>query len=84
MIFCNFSKAANTTTGSCSTCNGTPSAISQINTLTRELLFAIKTVGTEVPYAGKPVSPVRFEDGYFNPPKTTLLSKTLRRARESL
>ena len=84
MIFCNFSKAANTTTGSCSTCNGTPSAISQINTLTRELLFVIKTVGTEVPYAGKPVSPVRFEDGYFNPPKTSLLSKTLRRARESL
>lgn len=83
-FFVNISKAANTWTGFCATCNGTPSAISQINNLTRELLWAIKTVWEGPKYWGKVVSPVRFENGYFNPPKTTLISKTLSRARESL
>lgn len=83
-IFCNISKAADVSTWVCSTCNGTPSTISQINTMTRELLFEIQTIWTQAPYAGKSVSPVRFEDGYFNPPKTNILSKTLTRAREWL
>jgi hypothetical protein len=52
--------------------------------MTTEILAAIPTIGTASPYMGKPVSPTRFEKGYFDPPKTSLISKTLRRARESL
>lgn len=79
-----YTQAAEIGTGSCTTCNGTPAKLLQINSMTRELLSTIQTVGTKEPYLGKPVSPVRFEDGTFNPPPTRTISKILRRAREGV
>lgn len=84
-VFSNISNAQTTTetipAQTCAACNLTPSTISQINTMTRELLWAIKTIGTEAPYAGQPVTPEWFESWKFSPPKTSILSKALRRAR---
>ena len=49
--------------------------------MTRDLLAAIKTIWTASPYAGQPVTPEWFESWIFAPPKTTVVSKALRRAR---
>lgn len=61
-----------------------PAKLWAINTMTKEILAAIPTIGTKDPYLGKPVPPTRFESWKFSPPDTSILSKTLRRAREGI
>ena len=75
-------EAANT--NSCTACISTPTTISQINDFTREILSNIKTIGPEWTYAGKPVPTTRFENGTFDPPSSSVISKALRRARQWL
>ena len=85
-VFSNISHAQTSTQTTtppktCSACNLTPSTINQIDSMTRDLLAAIKTIWTASPYAGQPVTPEWFESWIFAPPKTTVVSKALRRAR---
>ncbi len=69
---------------SCPACWSTPLHITLINSFITEMLWTIKTIGSEAPYAGKYVPPSRFDSGKFVAPKQSLLSKTTRRARETL
>ena len=69
---------------SCPACWSSPLHVTLINSFTTEILWTIKTIGTEAPYVGKYVSPSRFDSGKFIAPKQNLLSKTTRRARETL
>lgn len=69
---------------SCPACWSSPLHVTLINSFTTEILGTIKTIGTEAPYVGKYVSPSRFDSGKFIAPKQNILSKTTRRARETL
>lgn len=69
---------------SCPACWSSPLHVTLINSFTTEILWTIKTIGSEAPYAGKYVPPSRFDSGKFVAPKQSLLSKTTRRARETL
>lgn len=68
----------------CATCSSSPVHITLINNFTTEVLASIKTIGTEWSYAGKHVPPSWFNSGKFVPPKQGIMSKTLRRAKETL
>lgn len=69
---------------SCPACWSSPLHVTLINSFTTEMLWTIKTIWSEAPYAGKYVPPSRFDSGKFIAPKQSLLSKTTRRARETL
>lgn len=69
---------------SCPACWSSPLHVTLINSFITEMLWTIKTIGSEAPYAGKYVPPSRFDSGKFVAPKQSLLSKTTRRARETL
>ncbi len=68
----------------CPSCTNSPKNVSLINDFTMEMLSTIRTIGTESPYAGKPVPPSRFNSWKFSPPAQWVMSKTLKRARESV
>lgn len=68
----------------CTTCWNSPANLNLINNFTTEILSNIKTIGTEGSYAGKHVPPSWFDSGKFVAPKQSIVSKALRRARESL
>ncbi len=68
----------------CTTCWNTPENIELINNFTTEILGAIRTIWTKGIYAGKHVPPRWFDSWEFNPPKQDIVTKSIRRARESL
>lgn len=75
---------ANEQPTSCAACWSSPTNLSLINSFTTEILANIKTIWDKDPYAGKHVPPSRYDSGKFVAPKQSIVSKTLRRARESL
>ncbi len=68
----------------CATCWTTPTNITLINSFVTEMLWHIKTIWTESPYVWKHVPPSWFDSGKFTPPRQTFMSKSLRRARQTL
>ena len=50
----------------------------------KEMILAIKTVGTRDPYLGQYVSPAWFEGNQFNPPKEGLVSKLIRNLKQKM
>lgn len=75
---------ANEQPAPCPACWSSPTNLSLINSFTTEILANIKTIWDKDPYAGKHVPPSRYDSGKFVAPKQSIMSKTLRQAREAL
>ena len=63
-------------------CSAPPPAFRLMTSFIKEMIIAIKTVGTRNPYVGQYVSPSRFQGNEFKPPKEGLTSKFMRNLRQ--
>lgn len=68
----------------CTTCSSSPETLLLVNNFISEMLLEIRTVWTAAPYAGKFVPPSRFDTGKFVGQKQSILTKGLKRAKQSL
>lgn len=68
----------------CTTCSSSPETLLLVNNFISEILLEIRTVWTAAPYAEKFVPPSRFDTGKFVGQKQGILTKGLKRAKQSL
>jgi len=65
-------------------CSSAPLGFRLMTDFIKEMILAIKTVGTRDPYLGQYVSPAWFEGNQFNPPKEGLVSKLIRNLKQKM